>query len=631
MPKKKTIPPPDDFSSEFMEIESGKELSEQQVEAAGSDYTETPLAEPPEVDLGSGDVSGTAEVEENEPDAENTADAAEIVPVSDEKAEDPEYDSILQELNSSTPAPLDSSGENALDALLLEENVENVPPAEDETESADGEAAPQPTAPPAPAGRRDSYILTVDAKDRIETEEERREVIWHEIKTSHIAGRILTGTLDGVEQTPSGRTIVVVDYKGYRIAIPLKEMMLYSGPVPYGAKYKPFMERMNSILATMLTAEIDFIVRGLDNTARSVVASRKAAMLRKRQTFYLDTNEDGVPMIYEGRVVQARVIGVAEKVLRVEVFGVECTIFARDLSAAWFGDAREYYSVGDRVLVRVLTIDRDDINHISITADIRSVSSAANQSNLDTVPAEEDGEEDTAETWYIYTIRYNGEAYFADTIFALTDEQKDLAENYAENLSLFLGDGLFQYAPSTNTTTALGDVRLTDGETEVIYFNQLDERYANQPYGTDHIGGYGCGPTSMAIVVSSLTGETVDPAQMAQWAYEHGYWCSKSGSYHTLIPGAAQAWGLSVEGCTASEPQRILDALADGKLVVALMTKGHFTKSGHFIVLRGVQDEKILVADPASYRRSQKAWDLSIILNEASRRAGAGGPFWIIG
>lgn len=33
-----------------------------------------------------------------------------------------------------------------------------------------------------------------------------------------------------------------------------------------------------------------------------------------------------------------------------------------------------------------------------------------------TVPAEEDGEEDTAETWYIYTIRYNGEAYFADTI-----------------------------------------------------------------------------------------------------------------------------------------------------------------------------------------------------------------------
>lgn len=380
MPKKKPIPPPDDFPSEFMEAGSAEGLSDQQAEATSSDNTEMPLAESPEDDLGSGDVSSTADVGENEPDAENTADAADSIPVSGEAAGNAEYDSILQELNSSTPAHLDSSGENALDALLLEEN------AEDETESADGEAAPQPSAspaPPAPAGRRDSYILTVDAKDHIETEEERREVIWHEIKTSHITGRILTGTLDGVEQTPSGRTIVVIDYKGYRVAIPLKEMMLYSGPVPYGAKYKPFMERMNSILATMLTAEIDFIVRGLDNTARSVVASRKAAMLRKRQTFYLDTNEEGVPMIYEGRVVQARVIGVAEKVLRVEVFGVECTIFARDLSAAWFGDAREYYSVGDRVLVRVLTIDRGDINHIAITADIRSVSSAANQSNLD--------------------------------------------------------------------------------------------------------------------------------------------------------------------------------------------------------------------------------------------------------
>lgn len=38
-----------------------------------------------------------------------------------------------------------------------------------------------------------------------------------------------------------------------------------------------------------------------------------------------------------------------------------------------------------------------------------------------------------------------------------------------------------------------------------------------------------------------------------------------------------------------------------------------------------------MVADPASYKRSEQLWDLSIILNEASRRAGAGGPFWIIG
>lgn len=135
----------------------------------------------------------------------------------------------------------------------------------------------------------------------------------------------------------------------------------------------------------------------------------------------------------------------------------------------------------------------------------------------------------------------------------------------------------------------------------------------------------------MAIVVSSLTDDMVDPIEMAKWSYDNGYWCSKSGSYHALIPAAAKEWGLPVEGCPATEPQRIVDALGEGKLVVALMSKGHFTSSGHFIVLRGVEDEKILVADPASTTRSQKAWDLSIIVNEASRSAVAGGPFWIIG
>lgn len=246
-------------------------------------------------------------------------------------------------------------------------------------------------------------------------------------------------------------------------------------------------------------------------------------------------------------------------------------------------------------------------------------------------PETPDVVETTTELWYIYTIVYNGEDYFADAIFGLSDAQKELAENYAQNLSLFLGDGMFQHSGESEGIPSLGNVRFTDGVTEVVYFNQLDERYADKPYGTDHIGGYGCGPTAMSIVVSSLTDDIVDPVEMAEWAYEHGYWCSKSGSYHSLIPGAAKAWGLSVEGCTPSEPQRILDALAEGKLVVAIMAKGHFTSSGHFIVLRGVQDGKILVADPASYSRSQKAWDLSIILNEASRRAGSGGPFWIIG
>lgn len=87
-------------------------------------------------------------------------------------------------------------------------------------------------------------------------------------------------------------------------------------------------------------------------------------------------------MIYEGRVVQARVVAVAEKVIRVEVFGVECSIVARGLSWEWIGNAREHFSVGDRILVRVQRIHREDLEHISIQVDARSVSATNSRDNL---------------------------------------------------------------------------------------------------------------------------------------------------------------------------------------------------------------------------------------------------------
>ena len=47
-------------------------------------------------------------------------------------------------------------------------------------------------------------------------------------------------------------------------------------------------------------------------------------------------------------------------------------------------------------------------------------------------------------------------------------------------------------------------------------------------------------------------------------------------------------------------------------------------------VLESREFGKILVADPASHKRSEQEWDLSIILDEARKGAAAGGPFWAI-
>ena len=174
-------------------------------------------------------------------------------------------------------------------------------------------------------------------------------------------------------------------------------------------------------------------------------------------------------------------------------------------------------------------------------------------------------------------------------------------------------------------------ISFTDGQTTVHYYNQLDERWKDIPYGDGTIGRSGCGPTALAMAVSSLSDTTIDPVQMSAWAYDNGYKAYGNGSYLSLIPQGAEHFGLMVDYADKTQAQKVADALADGKLVIAIMSKGHFTSGGHFIVLRGVTAEgNILVADPSSKSRSDQEWSLSLIVNEARDTSGASGPFWIL-
>lgn len=175
--------------------------------------------------------------------------------------------------------------------------------------------------------------------------------------------------------------------------------------------------------------------------------------------------------------------------------------------------------------------------------------------------------------------------------------------------------------------------RLTGGVYEVIYFDQTSERWAGAPYGTDPLGGYGCGPTAMAMVVSTLTGQATDPAQMAQYCADNGYWAKRQGSYWSIVPGVAEDFGLTCVSLLPEEADEdaVSHYLATGSLMVALMGPGHFTNGGHFIVLRGLTlDGSVLVADPASPERSLTTWDLDLLLGELSPGRHNGGPLWVI-
>ncbi|MDO5688762.1 MAG: hypothetical protein Q4G61_00755 [Tissierellia bacterium] len=178
------------------------------------------------------------------------------------------------------------------------------------------------------------------------------------------------------------------------------------------------------------------------------------------------------------------------------------------------------------------------------------------------------------------------------------------------------------------------DIQLSSVAGPLNYYNQGDDRWAQLLYGpSDPIVTHGCGPAVMATIVDSLTEQDYDPYTMGQWAYENGYCAVGNGSAHSLISGAAQAFGLTVEPLYYPTPQQLVDTLNSGKLVVQLAGHGIFSPDdGHFIILREVtQDGKIRISDSVVFEHLSMEWTPEELLAEASPVSSAGGPFWAIG
>ncbi|MFT0885423.1 GBS Bsp-like repeat-containing protein [Streptococcus agalactiae] len=137
------------------------------------------------------------------------------------------------------------------------------------------------------------------------------------------------------------------------------------------------------------------------------------------------------------------------------------------------------------------------------------------------------------------------------------------------------------------------------------YFSQRDGRWASRRYGMATLGETGCVPTSLAMILSSLKGETVLPTQIADYLYHKTVEFNRGvqGTTSRGILKAAKEWGVTALGTQAN----LVQALKDGYHVLAAVQNNVFVLHGsHEIVLKGYNNGLTHVSDP--YTPSLSGW-----------------------
>lgn len=108
-------------------------------------------------------------------------------------------------------------------------------------------------------------------------------------------------------------------------------------------------------------------------------------------------------------------------------------------------------------------------------------------------------------TRHTYTVQYAGDAYFADHVFHLTDEQKKLAQDYAENITTFFGNAASGVAMAIN---------LSD---EVLSYRPAVERIAAKYGMSEYV------ELILAVMMQESGGRGLDVMQAAEGSFNTKY------------------------------------------------------------------------------------------------------------
>lgn len=250
--------------------------------------------------------------------------------------------------------------------ITEQEDTDRTPAEEAEQEKTEDIAAP-PKKNKRRSSAKPSQVLSIDDRRTVETEEDKAKNDLLDLLESLKTGRILTGTIQGVERASDNQSMAVIYHGAYKVVIPAEEAV---NP-PDDFRDQSPADVFHYLLTKRLGAEVDYIVKGVDAEAGVAVASRLEAMKSKRKQYYFGVDRDGNNLLYSGQCAEARVVSVIRAGIFVELFGLELYIPLRELSYQRLMDASGYFRPGQRILVKILDINRVDRNHIKASVSVK--------------------------------------------------------------------------------------------------------------------------------------------------------------------------------------------------------------------------------------------------------------------
>ncbi len=189
------------------------------------------------------------------------------------------------------------------------------------------------------------------------------------------------------------------------------------------------------------------------------------------------------------------------------------------------------------------------------------------------------------------------EALPSTEIIEQTEEQEKTKEQEVESEEFKL-QGEIAY----NGTTEYPNVTLGDYK-GLTYYSQIDSRWSNKMYSSvgnsnQTIGTSGCGPTSAAMIVTSIKG-AITPDTMADLFVRYGYRSANNGTYLSAFRFVADTFNIDYQ-----ETYRLDDAvnlLRNNHYLVVSVNNGLFTTGGHLMAIVGIDGDMLKIYDPYLY------------------------------